>query len=146
MIQAGFYECDITPHYSAEVPGGFRKVLNKKICDPLKVRAMALSDGREKAVLIGMDTLGCGPDFLKRLKEALPGIHVINSASHTHKGGYLRDEFPGIDEADDVIRRIVLEERTCHDPIYYETCLRQTISAVMFAFDNLQDVDFSFGN
>ena len=56
MLQAGFYECDITPHYLADTPGGFHKVQNKKICDPLKVRAIALSDGTEKAVLI----LGCG--------------------------------------------------------------------------------------
>ena len=145
MLQAGFYECDITPHYLADTPGGFHKVQNKKICDPLKVRAIALSDGTEKAVLIGMDSLGCGPRFLRKLKDSLPGIHVINSASHTHKGGFLRDKFPGIDEADPIIRRIVLEEKSCHDPVYYETCLRQTITAVMFAFDNLQDVDFSFG-
>ena len=146
MIQAGFYECDITPYYGADVPGGYHKVINKMICDQLKVQAMALSDGTEKAVLIGMDALGCGPEFLRKLKEALPGIHVINSASHTHKGGYLRDKFPGIDDADPVIRRIVLEERACYDPVYYEFCLRQTITAVRFAFDNLQDVDFSFGS
>ena len=146
MIQAGFYECDITPPYGAECPGGFRKRLIRKISDPQKVRAMALSDGVGKAVLIGIDNLGVGPGFLRRLKEALPGIAVVNSCSHTHYGGYLRDKFPGIDEADAVIRRIVLEESNCHEEYYYEFCLRQAVTAVTFAFENLQDVDFSFGS
>jgi len=145
MIQAGFYECDITPPYGAECPGGFRKRLIRKISDPQKVRAMALSDGSAKAVLIGMDTLGVGPQFLRRLKEALPGVCVINSCSHTHYGGYLRDKFPGIDEADPLIRRMVLDECNCHEEYYYEFCLRQAVTAATFAFENLQDVDFSFG-
>ena len=146
MIQAGFYECDITPPYGAECPGGFRKRLIRKISDPLKVRAMALSDGSVKAVLIGIDNLGVGPDFLRKLKEALPGIAVVNSCSHTHYGGYLRDKFPGIDEADPLIRRMVLEESNCHEEYYYEFCLRQAVTAATFAFENLQDVDFSFGS
>ena len=145
MVQAGFYECDITPPYGADCPGDFRKRKILKISDPLKVRAMALSDGTTKAVLVGIDVLGVGPVFLSRLKAALPGINVINSCSHTHYGGNLRDKFPGIDEADPVIRRIVIEESVAHDANYYEFCLRQAITAVTFAFENLQDADFSFG-
>ena len=77
MIQAGFYECDITPPYGAECPGGFRKRLIRKISDPLKVRAMALSDGSVKAVLIGIDNLGIGPDFLRKVhRHLLRPVHA----------------------------------------------------------------------
>ena len=146
MIKAGFYECDITPPYWADCPGDWYKRKIQKISDPLKVRAMAVSDGTLKTVLIGMDNLGCGPGFLRKLKEMLPGIAVINSCSHTHYGGSLCDKFPGIDTADPVIRRIVLEEITSYDAAYYEFCLRQTVTAATLAFENLQEVDFSFGS
>ena len=146
MIQAGFYECDITPPYWTDCPGDFRKRKILKISDPLKIRAMALSDGTKKIALIGADNIGCGAGFLRKLKESLPGISIIYSASHTHYGGNLGDKFPGIDEADPVIRRIVLEEGVSYDACYYEFCLRQAVTAVTFAFEALQDVDFSFGS
>ena len=34
MIQAGFFECDITPPYWADCPGDFSKRRIKKISDP----------------------------------------------------------------------------------------------------------------
>ncbi|MBQ7650572.1 MAG: hypothetical protein IJS15_06410, partial [Victivallales bacterium] len=134
MIQAGFFECDITPPYWTDCPGDFRKRKIVRFCDPLKARAMALSDGTSKAAIIGMDNIGCGPRFLRKLKEELPDINIILSASHTHYGGVLGDKFLGIDEADDVIHRIVLEESVSHDETYYDFCLRQIITAVTFAF------------
>ena len=146
MIQAGFFECDITPPLGAERPATFYKLRIEKYSDPLKIRALALSDGKTRVALVGSDNVGCGPVFLRRLKEALPGIDVIHSASHTHYGGNLRDKFPGIDEADEVLRRLVLVESVAHDANYYEFCLRQAITAVTMAFENLQDVDFSFGS
>lgn len=146
MIQAGFFECDITPPYGADRPASFVKHKVRKIHDPLKVRAMALSDSTKKVVLVGIDNIGTGSDFLQQLKNSLPGIEVIVSASHTHYGGNLRDKFPGIDTADETIRRIVLEETVAHDPNYYEYCMRQTVTAVLAAFENLEDVDFSFGS
>ncbi len=146
MIQAGFFECDITPPYMTDSPGSFSKRKIVRFCDPLKARAMALSDGTSKAAIIGIDNLGCGRKFLQKVKDALPDINIILSASHTHYGGVLYDNFPDIDKADDVIRRIVLEEAVSHDQTYYDFCLRQIITAVTFAFNNLQDVDFSFGS
>ncbi|MBP5641234.1 MAG: hypothetical protein J6X55_17290 [Victivallales bacterium] len=145
MIQAGFFECDITPPYMTDCPGDFSKRKILHFSDPLKMRALALSDGTKKVALIGADNIGCGAGFLKKLKENLPGISLIYSSSHTHYGGVLNDKFPGIDEADEVIRRIVLEESVAHDPNYYEFCMHQAITAVTYAFDHLQDVDFSFG-
>ena len=42
MIQAGFFECDITPPLGADHPCAFSKTLIRKISDPLKIRALAL--------------------------------------------------------------------------------------------------------
>lgn len=145
MVQAGFYECDITPPFGADCPGDFFKRRVEKHDDPLKVRVLALSDGSENVALIGLDTLGCGSKFLETLKAALPEVRIITSSSHTHYGGNMRDEFPGIDEADEVIRRIVLEERVSHDANYYEFCMRQCITAVNGALAKLEEADFSFG-
>ena len=146
MIQAGFFECDITPPYMTDCPGDFRKRKILRFSDPLKMRALALSDGTKKVALVGADNIGCGAGFLASLKKKLPDIELIYSSSHTHYGGVLSDKFPGIDEADATIRRIVLEESVAHDPDYYEFCQRQAVTAVTYAFANLQEVDFSFGS
>ncbi len=145
MIKAGFFECDITPPYYADCPGDFGKRKIRKISDPLSVRAMALDDGRTKAALVGIDNIGVGKKFLMRLQENLPDIKIIFSASHTHYAGNLRDDFPGINEADDIIRRVVIDESVYFDESYYEYCLRQCRTAIVFAFENLQEVEFSFG-
>ena len=146
MIKAGFFECDITPPLGADRPADFMKLKIQKISDPLKVRALALHDGERYAVLIGIDNSGVGNAFLKKVTDSLPGIDVIFSASHTHYGGNLRDKFPGIDTADDVLRRIVLVDSVSHDANYYEFCLRQTLTAVKVALERLEEVDFSFGS
>ena len=144
FVRAGFYECDITPPYNADVPGSFAKTQVRKIAGKLCVRAMALTDGKVKVVLIGIDNIGVGTKFLQRLKAALPGIFVLNSASHTHYGGNLRDKVD-VSKADPIVRRLYIDESVYFDENYYEFCLRQCITAVRVAFDNLQDVEFSFG-
>ena len=106
MIKAGFFECDITPPFRADSPGNFGKRKIKHFSDYLKVRAVAFYDGEKKYALIGSDTLGCGPLFLKRLQAMLPDVNFIHSASHTHYGGNLRDKIPDIDEAPDYLGRI----------------------------------------
>ena len=145
MIKAGFFECDITPPYYADSPGNFGKRKIKHFSDYLKVRAVAFYDGEKKYALIGSDTLGCGQLFLKRLQAMLPDVNFIHSASHTHYGGNLRDKIQGIDEAPDYIRKIFLDETVCYDDNYYNMCLQQYMSAVVFAFERLEEVDFSFG-
>ena len=144
FVKVGFYECDITPPFGTERPGGFNKVLIKKISDPLKVRVMALSCEKNKIAVIGIDNIGVGSMFLKRLKTSLPDIKILVSASHTHYGGNLRDKID-VSKADPIVQRLYMQEGTYHDALYYEYCLRQTITAVTAAFENLQDVEFSFG-
>lgn len=145
MIKAGFYECDITPPLGTERPADFSKLLVEKICDPLKVRAAVFTDGNIKLAIVGIDNIGCGVKFQRLVEEQLPDFSLLISASHTHYGGNLRDKFPGIDTASELVRRIVLVDSVAHDPDYYAFCLKQVVTAVKLAADNLTEVDFSFG-
>ena len=77
--------------------------------DPLKIRAVVLqSDDGTKAALVGIDNISTGEKFRRKLDELLPDISLIVSASHTHYGGCLTDEVPGIENASPVIRDLVV--------------------------------------
>ncbi|MBO4304235.1 MAG: hypothetical protein J6A21_06585 [Lentisphaeria bacterium] len=145
MIKAGFYECDITPPLGTECPGGFTKRLIKVICDALKVRAVVFDDGKRKVALVGIDTIGAGPLFRKKVEELLPDFEVIMSASHTHSGGNLRDPFPNQEKLPPDVLENMRTELTFHDADYYNSCLKQVVTAVTLAAERVEEVDFSFG-
>ena len=145
MIKAGFYECDITPPLGTERPADFYKLVVEKISDPLKVRAAVFTDGTIKIAFVGIDNIGCGEAFRKRVEELLPEFSLIISASHTHYGGNLRDKIRGIDEAPEEIRSMALDNKVVYDPDYYAFCLKQFVTAVKMAAMDLKEVEFSFG-
>ncbi len=145
MIKAGFYECDITPPLGTERPADFYKMLIEKICDSLKIRAAVFTDGTTQIAFVGIDNIGCGERFRKRVEELLPEFSLVISASHTHSGGNLRDKIQGIDEAPEEIRRMALDNKVEYDPDYYAFCLKQFVTAVKMAAMDLKEVDFSFG-
>ena len=145
MIQAGFYETDITPPIGTERPADFRKLLVRKIDDPLKIRAAVFTDGETRVALVGLDNIGCGEGFRRKVEAMLPEFSLIISASHTHYGGNLRDKVRGIDTAPEEIRKMVLIDAVAHDPDYYAFCLKQFVTAVRMAAMDLREVEFSFG-
>ena len=145
MIQAGFYETDITPPIGTERPADFHKLLVKKIDDPLKIRAAVFTDGSVKVALVGLDNIGLGEGFRKKAEAMLPEYSLIISASHTHYGGNLRDKVPGIDTAPEEIRKMVLIDAVAYDPDYYAYCFKQFITAVRMAAMDMKEVEFSFG-
>jgi len=145
-MKAGFYECDITPPLGTERPADFMKLLVETISDPLKIRVCILSDDTQKIALVGIDNIGTGEGFRKQVEEMLPEYTLIISASHTHYGGNLRDKIPWIDSAPEDIRKAALEDSVAHDPVYYNFCLKQFVTAVRMADRELKEVDFSFGS
>lgn len=145
MMKAGFYETDITPPIGTERPATFNKLVVQTIHDPLKCRAAVFSDGTQKVALVGLDTIGCGPVFRRKVEEALPEFKVILNCSHTHYGGNLRDELPGIDDAPEEIKQYALVDRVAFDSVYYNFCLKQVITSVLMANSRLEEVEFSFG-
>ena len=144
-MKAGFYECDITPPLGTECPGSFKKRLIMTIHDPLKVRACVLSDGAQKVALVGIDNIGVGRIFREKVEKQLAEYKLIISASHTHYGGNLWDEIPGIDCASDEIRQFALVDAVAYDPDYYAFCIKQFVTAVRMADTKLTEVEFSFG-
>ena len=144
MMKAGFYETDITPPLGTERPATFDKRLIQTIHDPLKSRAVVITDGTEKIALVGVDSIGTGPGFRRRVEEALPEFKVILNFSHTHYGGNLRDPLPGIEEAPEEIKQYALVDSVAHDSVYYNFCLKQVITSVRMADSRLEEVEFSF--
>ncbi len=145
MIKAGFYECDITPPLGTERPADFYKMVIEKIIDPLKIRAAVFTDGETQVAFVGIDNIGCGERFRKRVEELLPEFSLVISASHTHSGGNLRDKIQGIDEAPEGIRAMALDNKVVYDPDYYHFCLKQFVTAVKMAAMDLKEAEFSFG-
>ena len=145
-MKAGFFETDITPPIGGDRPGCSIKLKLEHYSDPLKIRAVVLqSDDGTKAALVGIDNISTGEKFRRKLDELLPDISLIVSASHTHYGGCLTDEVPGIENASPVIRDLVVNQTPSYDKTYYEYCMRQFITAVREAEKRLEEAEFSFG-
>ncbi|MBO4303118.1 MAG: hypothetical protein J6A21_00890 [Lentisphaeria bacterium] len=145
-MKAGFFETDITPPLGADRPACGSKLKLENFSDPLKIRALVLeSDDGTKAALVGIDNISTGEKFRRKLDELLPGISLIVSASHTHYGGNLRDDFPGIETAPPEIRNIVIDQSVYYDKSYYEYSMRQFVTAVKEAEKRLVEAEFSFG-
>jgi len=91
VFRAGASAVDLTP---AKVPivvsGGFLAATAERIAGPLYARALALDDGRERAVIAVVDTLMMPRELLDRVKAAaskstaIPPERMLISATHTH--------------------------------------------------------------
>lgn len=146
-MKAGFFETDITPPLGTDRPACAEKLKVEAYSDPLKVRVCVLeSDDGTTAAIIGIDTTDTGEGFRRKIDDAFPGMEIILSASHTHYGGCLRDQFPGIETAPEELRKLVEDNSVCYDPAYYNYGLRQVLTAVKEAQKRMTEAEFSFGN
>jgi len=103
-IQAGVAQVDITPPPGLPMYGFFERIVNHRVAsgtlDPLYARVLVLQAGERRLALVALDL---GRTFneasLARLRaQALEGSHVdalIVTASHTHSGPNILDEYPG---------------------------------------------------
>lgn len=136
--QAGFYTIDITPSLGMEGPGGYGKIYITSIHDPLKVRAAVISDGKERAAIVGIDSLVVrSPEDVNEIRseiEKRTGIKsdaILIAASHTHSGGpfsgMLEEEY---EDAPGLIKTLIKEHSTIPDPVYCEYVKKQIVTAV----------------
>ncbi|MFB3922458.1 MAG: neutral/alkaline non-lysosomal ceramidase N-terminal domain-containing protein [Terriglobia bacterium] len=105
-LKAGTAKVEITPPLGLEMYGyADRKGGATSVLDPLMARVLVLETGEQRLALINMD-LGepLAPAWIARLREhALKqcGIpYVLVTATHTHSGPDIRDEYPSKDGPD----------------------------------------------
>lgn len=96
MLQAGFARMDITLPLGTGLAGYFAPRPAKGVFDPLSLNAIALSDGKETALLITVDALGMRYMFCDEIralieeKTGVPADHVILTALHQHTSFVMR--------------------------------------------------------
>ena len=93
-MNAGFASADITPRLGVQLCGygPYRNRAAKSILAPLAARAMALADGRQRAILINLELCGTPHDQAARIRAAVaartscPADQVFLTVTHTHSG------------------------------------------------------------
>ncbi|MCM8804576.1 MAG: neutral/alkaline non-lysosomal ceramidase N-terminal domain-containing protein [Candidatus Omnitrophica bacterium] len=95
----GACKIDITPPVGCMLVGHIaRKEASKKIHDPLYLKCLSISDGKERIFIITSDLIEFPIDFVGSLKKEVRkkfGIHpskILLTASHTHTGPFISEE------------------------------------------------------
>ena len=95
-FQAGFARKDITPPLGCYISGYYKARHAKSILDPLQINCVAFSDGKEKALVMQIDTCSISDYVADTMRDAIAkatGVArdaILLHASHTHDGGPLR--------------------------------------------------------
>jgi hypothetical protein len=99
-LKAGAAKVEITPPTGLRMYGyGSRQAQSTGVLDPLLARVLVLEAGEKRLAWLVLD-LGepLAPEWIERLRERVrrsSGIsHVLVTATHTHSGPDIRDEFP----------------------------------------------------
>jgi hypothetical protein len=93
-MNAGFAQADITPRLGVQLTGygPYRNRAAQKILAPLAARAMAVVQGRSRALLVNLEMCGTPRDLAIRIREAVArrtGFkpdEVFVTSTHTHSG------------------------------------------------------------
>lgn len=92
QFKAGFARIDITPPLGINMAGYFSQRVADGILTPLEANAVAVSDGKNNAVIISVDIIGMPQKLLDHCRQnisKLCGISyeaVFISSTHTHTG------------------------------------------------------------
>ena len=94
MMKAGFAQADITPRLGVQLVGygPYRNRAAKSILAPLAARAMAVVQGKSRAILINLELCGTPRDLAIRIRAAVArrtGFkpdEVFLTCTHTHSG------------------------------------------------------------
>ncbi len=99
QFQAGFAKIEITPPLGSPMSGFvIRTEGARAVHDPLYIRALALSDGTQTALLIILDVIGVGTKLVEAIRSqitaqtAIPLEHIAVMATHTHGGPVMLED------------------------------------------------------
>jgi len=93
-MKAGFASADITPRLGVQLAGygPYRNRAAQKILAPLAARAMAVSDGSRRALLVNLELCGTPRPLAIRIRNAVAlrtgcrPTEVFVTSTHTHSG------------------------------------------------------------
>lgn len=93
-MKVGFAAADVTPRLGVQLCGygPYRNRAARKILAPLAARAMALADGRRRAILVNLELCGTPHSEAARIRAAVAARtgckadDVFVTATHTHSG------------------------------------------------------------
>lgn len=133
-MKAGFGKADITPRLGVQLAGygPYRNRQAQEIVTPLYARAMVLTQGRKRAVLISVESCGTPRELAQRIRAAVVARiggkidEVMVSATHTHSAPGVAGMF-GWGEA---------------DMMYLETLPTRVAEAAVQAIANLTEVEW----
>jgi neutral ceramidase len=143
-MSAGTAKLKITPQKMSWMTGyGHRGKRAEKVRDELYARALAISDGRTRLVLVTADILGYPPDLNRRIREEAKRTHGLNDgelllvASHTHGGPAIPQRpsleiFHGLSEED---AREIFE--------YADVLVAKTLEAISTSLASLRPAELS---
>lgn len=104
-LKAGVARATITPPVGIPLVGFAGRGPSDGFHDPLYATALALSDGRTKAVLITCDLIGLEADLVREIRAEIarrtdvPAGNVMLSCTHTHYGPAVGISHPDADVA-----------------------------------------------
>ncbi len=140
-LQAGFARVNITPTMGIGIRGYFKVRIADGVLDELEINALAVGDGRNRAVLLSLDNCGFSTATMNRFragiaeKTGLPTDAIFLSCTHTHTGPFILsegEEHHGKPEDE----RMILE--------YSEWVRRRAIDAAAFALEDMKPARMGF--
>lgn len=150
-MKAGIWEEDITPWVGTERPGGYGKVYNNQVHDPIKIRASVLSDGKKEVVFLSLDLLVVPGKIVTAIREkihcqlGIPQEAILVAASHTHSSGPVFGLYPEeYQKAPASIKELIEKYSIIPDPVYTTLVIEKAVSAVHRCQHSKQDACLSF--
>ena len=136
MIKAGFSRVDVTPPLGSYLAGHYQKRYADGILEPIELNAIAISDGKNTAVVIVSDLQGlrrAWADPIRNMvaeKVGLPTTSISVTALHQHTSSALR---PG--EKNNVIK----------DNAYLDFLYRKFCDVAEMAIADMEEAEMSVG-
>jgi hypothetical protein len=141
-FKAGYAQTDITPPLGVYMPGYYKLRYAKEVLDPLKVVCIAFSDGRQKALVMQIDTVLVTDHVAEAMRDAVvaaTGIDrdaIMLHTSHTHDGGHLAISKSGSSFAGHGVDETAM--------LYLKMAISRTADAAVFALRDLKPAKLSY--
>lgn len=91
-MRAAFHQIDITPPVPCYKVGWIRKIVGRRVRDPIRARIAVFEAGRSSVAFIALDTLSVRWTQVARIRKAVEKLHgfssrnVLIAATHNHAG------------------------------------------------------------